>query len=478
MTIRTKLLIVLLLLSVGVMATAGIFFTFTIDRFLQDRILHELETQAAEFDYIVRSGTFDGEPSYHHLQALARAANIRLTLIDSAGTVIFESDLSPEDLPKIENHLDRPEVQAAMRTDSGTDARVSATVHKEMLYLARRIREPVSTASAYSHTALLRVGIPLTQVSDLKREVKVIVVWSSAGVLVLIIVVTIIVSGRLARPIHNMARIADEIRRGNLDQRIPIRSRDEFGRLGQSLNAMIDKLNEDIVRLKKLERVRTEFLGNVSHELRTPIFAIQGMLETLLQGAIDDPNVSRDFAERALTNTQRLNALLADLIEISRIESGDMKMSFRYFPIKDFLVSIVASMVLLAEQKQITLRLHPDTIESDVLGDKERLKQVMINLIDNAIKYTPAGGSVTVVAAASNNGVRVSVQDSGVGISAEHLPRIFERFYRVDKERSRDAGGTGLGLAIVKHIVEAHGSKVEVQSALAQGSVFSFVLRT
>jgi two-component system phosphate regulon sensor histidine kinase PhoR len=241
---------------------------------------------------------------------------------------------------------------------------------------------------------------------------------------------------------------------------------------------MVDKLNEDITKLKKLERVRSEFLGNVSHELRTPIFAIQGMIETLLQGAIDDKEVNRDFLQRALHNTQNLNTLLGDLIEISRIESGEMKMSFRYFPVREFLVNVVADLQELARLKEIQLLLEDPGSTAEVMGDKERLKQVMVNLIENAIKYNKPGGRVVVSYRPSAGAVQVLVQDAGVGIPHEHLTRIFERFYRVDKERSREAGGTGLGLAIVKHIVEAHGSKVEVRSEVGKGSTFSFELRT
>jgi two-component system phosphate regulon sensor histidine kinase PhoR len=288
---------------------------------------------------------------------------------------------------------------------------------------------------------------------------------------------TFIAYRNLARPVTEMAAIAEEIRKGNLERRIPLRSRDEFGALADSLNGMVARLSEDIARLRKLERVRSEFLGNVSHELRTPIFAMQGMLETLAQGALEDPEVSRDFVERALANTRRLNTLLGDLIEISRIESGDMKMSFRYFDFADFIRTTVAELLPTARQKNIDLTMEGDDGEVQGFGDKERLKQVMVNLIDNAIKYTPAGGRIAVTCREEGAGVRITVRDSGVGIAAEHLPRIFERFYRVDRERSREAGGTGLGLAIVKHIVEAHGSKVEIESEVGRGSTFSFTLR-
>jgi two-component system phosphate regulon sensor histidine kinase PhoR len=155
-----------------------------------------------------------------------------------------------------------------------------------------------------------------------------------------------------------------------------------------------------------------------------------------------------------------------------------MKMSFRYFSLSPFLSGVVEEQQQTAQRKNITLTLETELSETEVLGDKERLQQVMINLIDNAIKYTNPGGSVKISTAQQNNIVTINVSDTGVGIPKESLPRIFERFYRVDKERSRDAGGTGLGLAIVKHIVEAHGGKVTVQSIVGKGSTFSFQLKT
>jgi two-component system phosphate regulon sensor histidine kinase PhoR len=275
-----------------------------------------------------------------------------------------------------------------------------------------------------------------------------------------------------------MAYYSEQIRSENYDISLPNSSTKEFRKLAETINGMVEKLKQDIAQLKKLERVRNEFLGNVSHELRTPIFAVQGMLETLLSGAIDDKTVNRDFIERALQNTLRLNTLLADLIEISRIESGEMKMSFRYFEINDFLKSIAEEFNDSHPNHQIPITIETQSKKIEVYGDKERLRQVLINLIDNALKYNIPGGWVKVKYENLDSSVRISVEDSGVGIPQDHLPRIFERFYRVDKERSREAGGTGLGLAIVKHIIEAHGNKVEVQSEVGKGSVFSFILKS
>jgi two-component system phosphate regulon sensor histidine kinase PhoR len=269
----------------------------------------------------------------------------------------------------------------------------------------------------------------------------------------------------------------ERISEGDLSVELPEEGSPEFRKISRLTNEIVRNLKQDIIELKKLQRVRSEFLANVSHELRTPIFSIQGFIETLLDGAIDDKSVNRDFLEKAYKHSERLNNLLNDLIEISRIESGEMRMSFRYFNLDEFLKSVVEDTKEEALKKNIILQYRDGKPETLALGDKEKLRQVLLNLIDNAIKYTDSGGKVEVGFEDFPQFVRIFVSDTGVGIAEEHLPRIFERFYRVDKDRSRSVGGTGLGLAIVKHIVEAHRSKVDVESTPGAGSTFSFVLR-
>ena len=226
------------------------------------------------------------------------------------------------------------------------------------------------------------------------------------------------------------------------------------------------------------ERVRSEFIGNVSHELRTPIFSVQGYLETLLDGAIDDPGVSKQFLDKAYQNALRLNALLNDLIDISRIESGELRLSFRYFDMHDLVKEVIQAAEMRSLQRKVEMRIEvqPD-VDYTVYGDKERLTQVMTNLIDNAIKYNSENGVVTIALVKDTGIVRVSVSDNGIGIPPEHQPRIFERFYRVDKDRSRAVGGTGLGLAIVKHILEAHSSPITLRSETGLGTTISFELK-
>jgi len=256
----------------------------------------------------------------------------------------------------------------------------------------------------------------------------------------------------------------------------PFALSNSLGEIETSLTQMAEKYKDDIAKMKRLEKIRTEFLGNVSHELRTPIFTIQGFLETLLNGALEDPKVNRKYLEKAAAHSENLNNLLNDLIDISMIESGEMRLSFRYFNLFDFLSEIVKEIEPIVHEKHLKIEINQCNSRLDVFGDKSKLRQVFINLIQNAVKYSEKG-VIELLVEEEKNFALISVKDSGRGIPSTDIERIFERFYRVDKTRSRDIGGTGLGLAIVKHIVEAHHSKIEVKSEVGVGSIFSFRLK-
>lgn len=237
-----------------------------------------------------------------------------------------------------------------------------------------------------------------------------------------------------------------------------------------------ERLSNDLQTAKTFKVNRNEFLGNVTHELRTPIFAIQLSLETLIDGAINDKSVNEDFLNRAINQTYRLKDLVDDLISISKLEAG-MKMSKRYFRVNDMIKHTIDDLQGIAKKKNITIEFNLGNSNNvNVFGDEERLKQVMINLIDNAVKYTNTEGKIKVSTELKPKEVTISVEDNGIGIPKTDLPRIFERFYRVDKTRSRDIGGSGLGLSIVKHILESHKSSIKVESEENKGTHFEFNL--
>lgn len=235
-------------------------------------------------------------------------------------------------------------------------------------------------------------------------------------------------------------------------------------------------LEKEIGELRKMENYRREFLGNVSHELKTPLFAVKGFAETLLDGALDDERVRRTFVEKILRNTERLHALTNDLHELSRLETGELTFEKAPFSVVRVAQDVVESLDAKAHSRGLSLTLRADTNVPAALGDRDRIRQVLTNLIDNAIKYTQTGGHVDVRIRQEGERVITSVQDTGVGLAPQHIPRVTERFYRVDKSRSRDEGGTGLGLAIVKHILAAHQTQLLIESQMGQGSAFTFAL--
>jgi two-component system phosphate regulon sensor histidine kinase PhoR len=232
----------------------------------------------------------------------------------------------------------------------------------------------------------------------------------------------------------------------------------------------------DITRLKGLEKIRQDFVANVSHELRTPLTTIKGYAETLLEGALKE-DVASQFVQVIKRHTDRLAKIVEDLLTLSKIESREFQLKREKISINEFIEDVLDFVKEAAERKRITLSKVEISPFLDVLADRHSLEEVFVNLLDNAIKYTPEGGKVTMSAVETTPGeIQFSVKDNGIGIPREDIPRIFERFYRVDKGRSQEMGGTGLGLSIVKHLVQAHGGKVWVESEPGKGSVFYFTL--
>jgi two-component system phosphate regulon sensor histidine kinase PhoR len=230
----------------------------------------------------------------------------------------------------------------------------------------------------------------------------------------------------------------------------------------------------DISELRRLERVRQDFVANVSHEFRTPLTAIQGFAETLLGGALEDPANREHFVEIIRDHATRLARLTEDLLKLSRIEAGKLDLEFRPVSVYQLVQSCVETARFKAARKELTLEIRiPEGLPS-VQGDSNGLQEVLQNLLDNAVQYTPAGGRLEVSASNQGGTVRLTVSDTGIGIPQAEQERIFERFYRVDAARSREAGGTGLGLSIARHIVEAHDGLLWVESAVGEGSHFHF----
>jgi len=537
------------------------------------RLLHD-ETRA-----LVARGASPAELRAFALQS-SRPTGARVTVISVDGRMLGDSEVAPEDLPRVENHAGRPEVRAAFAGRVGRDLRSSATINVPLLYVALPLADGARTIG------VIRLALPLAAVSSSYAAIHRSMLAGGVVALVVACGIGLFVARRVTKPVVEMQAIAGRMSEGSFGVRAPARSPDEIGSLGRALNVMAARLKEkladleqeqakataildgmiegviavdgrdiillmneraramfaldttrgerkpflevirnrdlhevfresraggegnvsrrelhlanpierrvqvnavplrlspdevgvvmvlhDVTELRRLEQVRTEFVANVSHELRTPLTAIHGYLETLLAGALEERENARRFLEIVFRHTERLGRLLNDLTDLSNIELGRVSLKLAPTRLDEVVDAVLAIMSPRAESGRVALRSHVPPDLPTVLADRDRLVQVVINLVDNAIKYTPEGGSVTVKAQPADDGqVAVDVVDTGIGIPPADLPRITERFYRVDKARSRELGGTGLGLAIVKHLVVAHGGQLRIESEPGRGT--------
>jgi two-component system phosphate regulon sensor histidine kinase PhoR len=258
---------------------------------------------------------------------------------------------------------------------------------------------------------------------------------------------------------------------------LPQKSMDE---VREDVEAWAEQRSREIDLLKKNESFRKEFLQNLSHEFKTPVFAIQGYVDTLLQGAMENPEVNKRFLEKAAKNVERLVNLIRDLDEISKLERGELKLSKQYFVVQDLVKEVFESLSWKAEQRNISFSIKKGCEPPlTVYADKEKIRQVLTNLVDNSVKYGKYGGSI--VASMYNTDDRnilIEISDDGIGISEKNLDRVFERFFRTNEGRGRDVTGSGLGLSISKHIIEAHRHTIHVRSKENIGTTIGFTLNT
>jgi two-component system phosphate regulon sensor histidine kinase PhoR len=474
--IRTKIVIVYLLFAIVIIGALGMLASYRVERIFYENMNRSL-TQNIDFItyYLSDISNKPADTISIHLQNFAQRSHLRITLVDSLGNVVMESEVNKDKVALIENHFNRPEIAIARKYSIGSDIRKSHTTQQDYLYVAKKVTIPAQR-DVYKNVEYIRVSIPLAYYNTTIDEIRSSIIITSLFVLILVIILSLFISKKMTDPI---VRLTEEIRNvasGNYNKILSARSNDEIKLLVESINQLVEKINREMNELQRSSMIRSQFLANVSHELRTPLFSIQAFIETLLSGALEDSTVNEKYLKKALFHVERLNNLLNDLIDISRIESKELKLTFHSFPIIEFLLKIVETEKFPANQKGITLILDLGA-DIKLYADKERLSQVMYNLIDNAIRYNPSGTVIRVCYEVKDSYVTVFVKDNGAGIAQEHLPRLFERFYRVEKERSRETGGTGLGLAIVKHIVEAHNSSITVESEVGAGTTFHFTLK-
>ncbi len=590
---RSRIALKLTLTLVGFVAASMLTVGLYLSRGLEQVAVESVEARLATAARVLHDDARSALPPGRHERAaqafaerVARSASARVSLIAPDGQVLADSERTPEGVAAMENHAGRPEIRAALAGGTGRDVRRSATLGAPLIYVA----VPVTDGGRI--VAVLRLAAPVEAATPAYEALRAVMLAGGAVALVLALAIGLFVAGRVTRPVVEMQGVARQMSEGNFEVRASVRSPDEIGTLGRSLNAMAGRLREkigdlereqakataildamvegviaiddhdhimlmnerargifglgrapvegrpllevvrnvdlhdllggsrvtadgtvvsreiklrepsdrvlqvhavplrftggvrgavmvlhDITELRRLEHVRTEFVANVSHEIRTPLTAIRGYLETLLDGALEEREHARKFLEIVFRHTERLGRLTDDLTDLSNIELGRISLRIEPTRVADVAESALAIIQPRAGAGQVTVETALPTDLPDVLADRDRLAQILINLVDNAVKYTPRDGRVWVEGRRTEAGmIELAVRDTGVGVPKSDLPRLTERFYRVDKARSRELGGTGLGLAIVKHLVMAHGGELSIESQLWKGTVVRFTL--
>ncbi len=338
-------------------------------------------------------------------------------------------------------------------------------------YVVDGVRLYYASMVRHDSGLIVRVGQPRPPLFRLIQRIQYTLAAAMLMALLLAVFGSWIAAERVTEPLVTIRNSARSISEGQLDREILVDSRaSEFQDLAKSLNRMSDTFKEKIQELERLAALQNEFIGNVSHEVRNPIFAVGGYLEALGSSSLSDDQ-RRFYAEKGLMNLERLNNLFSDLIEIARLEYREDLIKPSIFNLQDLLKDVAEVVQAKAEAKG--LELHVDNPEWFVRADRARLRQVLINLIDNAIAYSDEG-SVRCRCRRHLDKVRIEVVDTGRGIPEEHLEKVFERFHRVDPDRSRKSGGTGLGLSIVRQILASHGESIHVESTVGRGTRFWF----
>ena len=364
-------------------------------------------------------------------------------------------------------------LQRGMRTPGTVGTALAGSVDTGVVNGVEYVGVPVIRAGAVA--GAVYVGTPAgAGVSALTAQAQLLrgFWWQLLGAAVVAAGIALVTARFLARgmttPLRQMAAAARRMSHGDYRDRVVANSRDEVGQLTEAFNRMAGQL-------EGVERSRRELVGNVSHELKTPISALQAHLENLLDG-VEEPNPQ--VLAVMLGQCQRLARLVEQLLDLSRLESGDVPLELEPVALRELVDQVLAEVRVAGSDRAVLVRNEVGPELPPLRADRERLHQVLFNLLDNAFRFTPAGGTVTVAAHAENGSCSVSIEDTGPGVPEEHLARVFERFYRVDSSRSRSDGGTGIGLAIARSVVEAHGGRIWAERGRKGGAIFRFLVPT
>ncbi|MDY4823028.1 MAG: ATP-binding protein [Candidatus Onthovivens sp.] len=371
-------------------------------------------------------------------------SSLRVTLIDLEGNVIFDNQL---DESEMENHASREEFKEAKENGYGISKRYSSSLLKTFYYVAYKLDNNI---------------IRVSKVADSTLYILFINLWPLYIVAIVLIICSILLGFLLSK------KIVDPINNINLEHPLENNKYKEIEPLLIRIEAQKNELMKENEEVLNASKVRQEFTSNVSHELKTPLHVISGYAELIKEGIVKDSDV-KEFGEKIYSEASRMSKLVEDIMKISKLES-DKTIEKTQLKLKNIVVAIVDSLMIEADKKNVKFKLSLN--DCSISGNYDSIYSLIFNLVDNAIKYNKTNGKITIKLQEVSNNVILSVKDTGIGIPKEDLDRIFERFYRVDKSRSKDSGGTGLGLAIVKHSLIVNNATIKVESELKKGSTF------
>lgn len=440
----------------------AVFASYSFKKSYIKQITDDLRVRGLLAWQLLDNAVLKGENIEKACRETGQLISTRITAVLPDGNVLCDSRKEPGEM---KSHADRREIQAALSGEIGVDIHLSREIGQRMLYVAI----PATDENGKIKWAI-RTAMPLSNVEAALNEMYARVAAGGLVIAFIAVFLSMRVARNISRPVEEVKSGAERYARGDFEYRLRIQGAREIGDLAETLNKMA-------LQLMRLDNLRRDFVANVSHELMTPLTNIKGFVETLKDGAVNDPKKSREFLEIISRHADRLGTIVDDLLNISRIEQGveGGHIIFEEGGVLKVVREAIRACEGKAEEKNIKIELS-GTDDKNINMNPALLEGAIVNLVDNAIKYSAKGEGILLKVGSEGNEVFIKVIDKGCGIPQEHFHRIFERFYTVDKSRSRELGGTGLGLAIVKHIVSAHHGRIEVKSKPGEGSAFSIYL--
>ncbi len=469
-SLYTKLVLIILLLVMSLVAVVGAFLMNEIRSFYLDDFFLKMKTVFEDPDLVTELyAQAETETAAENLFTILQAHSSQLgldsstracyILSGSTGRVLVGSTPENGQLATTPNILTAIDGEAGYFSDYGASYMdVALPIETERADYIVYIKDNKAAVTNLS-TAL--IGI----------LVRALLVGMTISALL-----SLLLAKAMVRPILSLTRAAERVAAGDFSSKPDSSAKDEIGVLTSTFNGMAERLETTLDDLKKSEAMRREFVANVSHELRTPITSIRSYAETLQDAEGLSPETEQDFLGVIVRESDRMASIVQDLLMLSRFDAGSIEFFFERFPFEQSLQDVYNAMLLEAQKHRHRFTLDVTSPLPDIVGDRARLEQVLINMVSNAIKYTRDGGSVTLTAGRKDNAVWFSVRDNGIGIPSEDAAKVFDRFYRVDKARSRDSGGTGLGLAIAKEIVTRHEGNISLSSRQGKGTVITVTL--